>query len=161
MSIRTGDLRHGFIDLFNKVIEVVFGVILLFLIVGMLIGTAKLFLNIKDMVTVGHVTGSYFNTISDVLSLFILVELSRSLVYYFDNRRFRITFIVDAGIVFVLREIMIKLYQDKLNVDQVYALSALLLVLGVLRFGSSLIFERERVSPEPESGSGKLRMRND
>lgn len=161
MSIKTSEFRDGFVNLFNKVIDFVFGVILLFLIVGMLIGTAKLFLNIKDMVTVGQVTGSYFQTISDVLSLFILVELSRSLVHYFDNRRFRITFIVDAGIVFVLREIMIKLYQDKLSFEFVYALSALLLVLGLLRFGSSLIFERETVSPEPRSGSGKLRMRND
>ena len=138
----SGGFSYRSITLFNRIIEVVFGVILLFLVLGMLIGTAKLFLNLKEMITVGHVTGTYFKTISDVLSLFILVELSRSLVHYFDSKRFRMTFIVDAGIVFVLREIMIKLYQDELPVDGIYAMSVLLLVLGALRIGSALLFER-------------------
>ena len=53
------------------------------------------------------------------------------------------TFILDAGIVFVLREIMIKLFQDKLDVDQIYAISALLFVLGILRLTSGILYERE------------------
>jgi uncharacterized membrane protein (DUF373 family) len=112
---------------------------------GIIIGTAKLFLNFKEMVTVGTITGSYLKTISDVLSLFILIELSRSLVEYFDRKRLRMTFIVDAGIVFVLREIMIKLFQDKLSADHIYALSVLLLVLGLLRVGFVLVSERKSV----------------
>jgi len=146
MLFETSDFSHKYIALFNKIIAFVFGVILLFLVLGMLIGAAKLFLNLKDMLTVGQVTGTYLNTISDVLSLFILVELSRSLVDYFDHNRFRMTFIVDAGIVFVLREIMIKLFQDKLPVEHIYALSVLLLVLGMLRIGSELLFERAKVT---------------
>jgi uncharacterized membrane protein (DUF373 family) len=142
MPPETGEFSEKYISLFNRVITVVFAVMLLFLVLGILIGTAKLFLNLKDMVTVGHVTGTYLNTISDVLSLFILIELSRSLVDYFDTNRLRMAFIVDAGIVFVLREIMIKLFQDKLPVDHIYALSALLLVLGLLRVGSVLLYQR-------------------
>ena len=132
-----------FLVVFNRVIEIVFGIILIFLVLGIVIGVAKLFLNIKDFVTVGTITGSYLKTIADVLSLFILIELSRSLVEYFDCNRLRMTFIVDAGIVFVLREIMIKLFQDKITVEYIYALSVLLLVLGLLRIGSSLMYERE------------------
>lgn len=110
---------------------------------GIAIGAAKLFLNLKDMVTIGQVTGTYLKTISDVLSLFILIELSRSLVDYFDNNRLRMTYIVDAGIVFILREIMIKLFDNKLPVDQIYALSVLLFALTVLRIGSVLLYQRE------------------
>ena len=132
-----------FLVVFNRVIEIVFGIILIFLVLGIVIGVAKLFLNIKDFVTVGTITGSYLKTIADVLSLFILIELSRSLVEYFDCNRLRMTFIVDAGIVFVLREIMIKLFHDKITVEYLYALSVLLLVLGLLRIGSSLMYERE------------------
>ncbi|MBT8438597.1 MAG: phosphate-starvation-inducible PsiE family protein [Gammaproteobacteria bacterium] len=144
MNYQTSEFSSRFLALFNRVVEVVFGVILLFLVLGIIVGTAKLFLNLKDIVSVGTVTGSYLKTISDVLSLFILIELSRSLVEYFDCKRLRMTFIVDAGIVFVLREIMIKLFQDKLPVDHVYALSVLLLVLGLLRVGSIVVSERER-----------------
>jgi len=92
-------------------------------VLGIIIGAAKLFLNFKDMVTIGAITGTYLKSISYVLSLFILIKLSRSLVEYFDSNRLRMTFIVDVGLVFVLREIMIKLLQDKLPVDHIYALS--------------------------------------
>ena len=136
-------LIDRFKSIFNYVVELVFGLMLLFLMLGIAIGAAKLFLNLKDMVTVGQVTGTYLKTISDVLSLFILIELSRSLVDYFDNNRLRMTYIVDAGIVFILREIMIKLFDDKLPVDQIYALSVLLFALTVLRIGSVLLYQRE------------------
>ncbi|MGB5276820.1 MAG: phosphate-starvation-inducible PsiE family protein [Gammaproteobacteria bacterium] len=145
MIDQTSEFSSRFLVLFNRIIEFVFGVILLFLMLGIIIGTAKLFLNFKEMVTVGTITGSYLKTISDVLSLFILIELSRSLVEYFDRKRLRMTFIVDAGIVFVLREIMIKLFQDKLSADHIYALSVLLLVLGLLRVGFVLVSERKSV----------------
>lgn len=130
-------------SVFNRIVSIVFGVILVFLMLGIIIGTVKLFYNLGDMITSGGVTGTYLKTISDVLSLFILIELSRSLVSYFDCHRIRLTFILDAGIVFVLREIMIKLFQDKLDVDQIYAISALLFVLGMLRLASGILYERE------------------
>ena len=145
MNYQKSEFISRFLAVFNRVVEIVFGVILLFLVLGIIIGTAKLFLNFKDIITVGTITGTYLKTISDVLSLFILIELSRSLVEYFDSNRLRMTFIVDAGIVFVLRELMIKLFQDKLSVDHIYALSVLLLVLGLLRVGSVLVYEREKV----------------
>ena len=155
MNANKSELSSKFLELFNRIVEFVFGVILLFLMLGIIIGAAKLFLNLKDMVTVGTITGSYLKTISDVLSLFILIELSRSLVEYFDCNRLRMTFIVDAGIVFVLREIMIKLFQDKLPVDHIYALSILLLVLGLLRVGSVLIYQRERAAIGGTQGRAK------
>ena len=79
---------------------------------------------------------------SEVLSLFVLIELSRSLVEYFSVNRLRLTFIVDAAIVFVLREVMIGLFETKLAVDKIYALSTLLLVLGLLRIGSIIVHQR-------------------
>jgi len=144
MKYQKSEFSSRFLAVFNRIVEIVFGVILLFLVLGITIGAAKLFLNFKDLVTVGTITGTYLKTISDVLSLFILIELSRSLVDYFDCNRLRMTYIVDAGIVFVLREIMIKLFQDKLTVDYIYALSLLLLVLGLLRIGSAFLYEREK-----------------
>ena len=56
----------------------------------------------------------------------------------------RLTFIADAGIVFVLREIMIKLFEHKISPDEIYALSALLFVLGCLRTASVLVYQREK-----------------
>ena len=156
MKYEKSEFVIRFLVVFNRTVDIVFGIILIFLVLGIAIGVAKLFLNLKDLVTISTITGSYLKTISDVLSLFILIELSRSLVEYFDCHRLRMTFILDAGIVFVLREIMIKLFQDKITVDYIYALSLLVLVLGLLRIGSSLVYEREKnlqlTSKEAEDG---------
>ena len=137
-------MKIDFMKLFNRVIGVVFSVMLAFITLGIIIGVAHLFLNVGSLITDNARTSSYLRIVSDVLTLFILIELSRSLVDYFSTHRLRMTFIVDAGIVFVLREVMIKLFEGKLIPADIYALSALLFVLGALRIGSILVFQREK-----------------
>lgn len=145
-------MKNRFMQIFERVIGVVFSVMLAFITLGIVIGVLHLFLNLGGLFTVGAVTPQYLRIISDVLTLFILIELSRSLVDYFSTHRLRMTFIVDAGIVFVLREVMIKLFEGKIAVNEVYALSALLFVLGALRIGSILVFQREKLMLETLSG---------
>ena len=138
-------MRFNQLHLFEAVIHAVFGIMLLFITLGIIIGTLRLFLNLGDLLMHGDITMQYVKIISDVLTLFILVELSRSIADYFSAKRLRMTFIVDAAIVFVLREVMIQLFQHTLAIDQLYALSAWLLVLSALRIGSVLVFQRERM----------------
>ena len=109
------------------------------------VGVARLFLNLHDLLLNEDITRHYVRIISEVLTLFILIELSRSLVEYFSEHRLRMTFIVDAGIVFVLREIMIKLFEHQISTEEIYALSVLLFVLGSLRIGSVMVFQREKM----------------
>ena len=137
--------------LFDKVVGIVFGFMLLFITLGIIIGVIRLFMYTGDLIMEKELTLQYSRIISDVLTLFILIELSRSLVEYFHTKRLRMTFIVDAAIVFVLREIMIKLFEHKVTPDELYALSALLLVLTVLRIGSVLMYQREKALAKAES----------
>jgi uncharacterized membrane protein (DUF373 family) len=145
--------------LFDRVIDIVFSVILGFLILGLLIGSVKLFFSLWGLLTSLSITGSYKVIITDVLSLFILVELSRSLADYFENHRLKLTFILDAGIVFVLREIMIKLFNHEIMPAEIYAMSALMLILGGLRIGSILVFRSEvRVLRQTKSLAAESRL---
>ena len=121
--------------LFNKVTGYIFGVILLFTTLALLIGSFRLFYGLYELASKTGVTGNYMYIFSDVLTLVILLELSRSLFQYFMEHTIRLPVILDAGIVFVLRDIMIGLFEQKLKTDDVYALSVLLLVLGVIRIG--------------------------
>jgi uncharacterized membrane protein (DUF373 family) len=134
--------------LFNKVTDVVFMAILIALTLAMAIGTVKLFGNIWQMLAEPGITGKYIGIITDVLTLFVLVELSKSLVDYFRSHRLRMTFIVDAAIVFFIREVMIMVFQHKISTNEIYSLSVLLLVLTVLRIGSIFMFQRERTIVE-------------
>lgn len=142
MKIQITKVIH--FQLYERIIEVVFGIILVFITFGIVIGTARLFLSLGNLLVWEDITRHYVRIISDVLTLFILIELSRTLADYFTAHRLRMTFIVDAGIVFILREIVIKLFEAKLGIADIYALSALLAVLGALRIGSVLVFQRER-----------------
>lgn len=121
--------------LFNKVTGYIFGVILLFTTMALLVGSLRLFYNLYDLLGKPGITGNYMSMFSDVLTLVILLELSRGLFQYFMEHTIRLPVIFDAGIVFVLRDIMIGLFEQKLKTDDIYALSALLFVLGVLRIG--------------------------
>lgn len=139
--------------LFDLVTAVVFGVMLLFLTIGIIVGTGQLFFLLFDMVRAKEITMGYGDIISQVLSLFVLIELSRSLAEYFRENRLRLTFILDAAIVFVLREVMIELFEHRLVPDRTYALSTLLFVLGALRIGSVLVYQRGRTLLESNDQS--------
>jgi uncharacterized membrane protein (DUF373 family) len=129
---------------FDKTVDAVFGVILVFIIIGIAIGTAQLFVTTWKLLAFEGITGHYINIIADVLTLYVLIELSKSLVEYFNTHKFRLTSIVDAAIVFVLREILISLFKHELKTEMLYAFSLFLLVLGALRIGSVLVYQREK-----------------
>lgn len=137
-------MKINLMQIFNKVIGAALNVLLLFITLGIIIGVLRLFLNMGDLLDTSDISRQYLHIISDVLTLFILIELSRSLVDYFTTHRLRMTFIVDAGIVFLLREIMIKIFEHKITPEEIYALSALLFVLSALRIGSVVVFQREK-----------------
>jgi len=134
--------------LFNKVTAYIFGVILLFTTLALLVGSFRLFYSLYELVLTSGVTGNYMKIFSDVLTLVILLELSRALFQYFMENTVRLPVIFDAGIVFVLRDIMIGLFEHKLETDDIYALTALLLVLGLLRIGFGFYYDKKQETPK-------------
>lgn len=136
-------MKINFLGMFDRVVAVVFGAMMLVITLGMIIGVFSLFVDIRDMLFARELTQGYLKIISGVLTLFIMIELLRSIVEYFSAKRLRMTFIVDAAIVFVLREIMIKLFEHKIEPNEIYALSALIFVLSLLRMGSMLMYQRD------------------
>ncbi len=130
---------------FDKTVDVVYAVILIFIIISIAIGTMQLFVTTWKLLAFEGITGHYIDIIADVLTLYVLIELSKSLVEYFNTKKLRLTFIVDAAIVFVLREMLISLFKHELKPEMLYAFSAFILVLGALRIGSILVYQREKV----------------
>lgn len=128
---------------FRLAIDLVFGLILIVLVVAIAAGAVKLGVQLIELLPDMRITGGHQGLITDVLTLFVLIELSRSLVDYFKVQRLRMTFIVDAAIVFVIREIMIEIFQDHSEVSTLYALTTLLAVFTLLRIGSILVYQRE------------------
>jgi len=135
-------VKIDFFAWFNRVIAGIFGLMMVVIILVLVIGVADLFVDMRDLVVEHKIRSGYLEIIYDVLTLFVMIELLRSLAEYFNSKRLRMTFIADAAIVFVLREVMIKLFEGKADPGQIYAMSALIVALTVLRVGSVLLYQR-------------------
>lgn len=137
------------LSIFEKLVNWILGLMLLFILFGIVIGVTHLFLSLGYLITRGHITTQYLGLVGHVLTLFVLIEISRSLVQYFTVHRLRMTYIVDAALVFVLRDVMIGLFENALKPNTIYALSLLIFVLGALRIASVLVFQREKIIVDP------------
>ena len=73
--------------IFDKALTFIFGTILLFLVLGIAIGVIQLFANLWQLLRFEGITGHYLGVITDVVTLFVFIELSRSLVDYFSTHR--------------------------------------------------------------------------
>lgn len=139
-------------ELFDRAVDIIFAVILVFIMFGIAIGAIQLFASTWGLLKLEGITGHYIDIIADVLTLYVLVELSRSLVEYFDSHRLRLTFIVDAAIIFIIREILIGLFKHEIQSEMLYAFSAFLFVLGALRTSAVVVYQREKsISNEDRS----------
>lgn len=125
--------------LVERVTDVVFGVMLLCLTIGIFAGTGRLILSVLTLFSAGT-SNNYIDLISTVMTLFVVVELARSLADYFKDHHIRMTFIADAGLVFLIRDVMLGMFNHTLHADEMFGVSALLLSLGALRIGSAVVF---------------------
>ena len=63
---------------FDRAASLIFGVLLLFITLGIIIGVIHLFMQLGDLLINADITRSYVRIVSDVLTLFVLIELSGS-----------------------------------------------------------------------------------
>lgn len=141
--------------LFDHVINLVFRVLTLLVIIALIGGVIQFFLGLGKILESSEIGDTFAAIITDMLTLFVLVELLRSLVDYFTHHRLRMTFILDAALVFVVRELMIKLYAHGIVAEEVYPMAVLILVLGIVRTGAVLVFQQEQRLAERVASRGK------
>ena len=131
-------------DVFNKVINFAFAAVIVMIIIAIMIGVAQSVLSITGLLEFKGISGHYIDFISDILTIYVLVELSRSLIEYFHSHRLRLTFILDAAIIFIIRELLIGLFKHNIEPEMLFALSGFLFVLGALRIASILVYLKEK-----------------
>ena len=82
------------------------------------------------------VDGVVQTLVTDVLSVFVLIELFHTFTDYLEFHRIRLRVLAEVGISFVLRDIFIGLYNNNMNWTEILALSALLAVLVTARIAA-------------------------
>jgi uncharacterized membrane protein (DUF373 family) len=119
--------------LFKKVFDVLIKMMIPLVILALMLGMAKIFLDLKGVFLSPTITEGFNSLLTDILSMFVVMELFRTILEYFEIHRLRITFIIDGAMVFILREIMVGIYQHKISAIETISLAVLLLVIGVIR----------------------------
>ena len=136
--MRSRDLKDiwlGFdaLTFFNQVMDLFFKFLIFFVVLILGIGLFRLFWEVWKIMIGNDLEETFSFTVTSLLTFFIILELFKSLIEYFREHRLKLTFIVDATLVFILREVMIGLYQHQSPPLQLAALAFLALVLGLLR----------------------------
>jgi uncharacterized membrane protein (DUF373 family) len=114
-------------------------------IVALMMAVARVFIDLWHAWQSPSIAQGFDLLVADILSAFVVIELLKSIVEYFDAHRLKIVLILDAAVVFLLREAMIGLYQHKLEAAETAALAALLAVVGAFRVAAARLLPGEGV----------------
>jgi uncharacterized membrane protein (DUF373 family) len=123
--------------LFRKVVDFIVKLLIPVTVVALMMGVARVFLDLWEVWKSPSISRGFDLLVGDILSTFVVIELLKSVVEYLEAHRLRLVFIVDAAVVFLLREVMIGVYQHKLGAGQIAAIAALLAVLGAFRLAAA------------------------
>ncbi|HII00709.1 TPA: hypothetical protein HA351_03325 [Methanosarcinaceae archaeon] len=118
--------------IFKMTIDLVTIIILYILLLALLVGVINILLDIKSILF-GTLGGGFGQIVSSVLTIFILIDLFKTFVDYREHEEIRITYVTDATILMVMREIAAGVYAQRFDYQFILGLSILLFTLGIIR----------------------------
>ncbi|HET6921766.1 MAG TPA: phosphate-starvation-inducible PsiE family protein, partial [Anaeromyxobacteraceae bacterium] len=89
---RAGDFATR---MFRKALDLVMMMLVPLVVVALMMGVARVFLGMWAVWRSPTVAAGFDVLVTDVLSMFVVIELLRSIMEYADSHRIRITFVVD------------------------------------------------------------------
>ncbi|MDG6245019.1 MAG: phosphate-starvation-inducible PsiE family protein [Methanolobus sp.] len=118
-------------EIFRKVIHLVTIIVLYILLIAIIVGMYNVFQN------VGFVwlkKGGFGQVVYSILTIFVLIDLFKAFADYQVHERIRLTYVCDATLMLVLREITVLIYSHEFKNETLLVFGALLLVLAIVRF---------------------------
>lgn len=129
--------------IFKKASDTIIVVILYIMLFALIIGTINIVLNLSYFFS-GTIEEGFQRIIIGVLTLFIVLELFKNMVEYARHERIKLTYVTDATILILMREISVGLYSQGIDYKSIFALSTLLFVMGIIRVLAIVYSPRER-----------------
>lgn len=118
--------------IFKKITDSLITIVLYVLLLALIAGTLRILLDIRT-VAIDSLDGGFSKIVINVLTLFIVIEFFKTFADYSKLERIKLTDITDVTILITMREVTVGLYSKSFGYETIFALSALLLVLGVIR----------------------------
>ncbi len=120
--------------LFNMVLQVIINILVAYIIIVMVIGLGKTLFGIRSLLIWGPIGSAFSSVVTEILTFLVIIELFRSFIAYFKEHRIRLNNMMDPAIIFVIRELIVRLYtHDELEWQTLVGFSVLILSLGTVR----------------------------
>ncbi|MEL4306142.1 phosphate-starvation-inducible PsiE family protein [Methanococcoides sp. LMO-2] len=140
--------------IFRKIIDSITTVVLYILLLTLVVGMGITLLELRFTAFTSLDLG-FNHMVSSVLTIFILIDLFNIFVDYHEHERIKLTYVTDATILIVMREIAVGMYAKEFDSEFILALSALILVLGIVRVLAIRYSPEEMHDIVPEFMNGK------
>ena len=98
--------------IFKKIINLVTIVILYILLLALLVGVINILLNIESILF-GTLGGGFGQIVSSTLTIFVLIDLFKTFADFREHEEIRITYVPDATLLIVMREIAAGVYAQR------------------------------------------------
>ncbi|HEX7575200.1 MAG TPA: phosphate-starvation-inducible PsiE family protein [Candidatus Methanoperedens sp.] len=118
--------------IFKKITDSIITIVLYVLLLALIAGMLRILLDVRT-VAIDSLEGGFNKIVTNVLTLFIVIEFFKTFADYSKLERIKLTDITDVTILITMREVTVGLYSKSIGYETIFALSALLLVLGVIR----------------------------
>ena len=121
-------------DVFNLAIKIIVVILTVLIVAVLIIGLFQMVWDIKQLFSAKPIGQSFNVIVVNILTFLVIIELFRSFTVYFETHRFRLNTMIDPAIVFVIRELIVKLYGEaNMEWQTIAAFGFLLLCLGIIR----------------------------
>jgi Predicted membrane protein len=118
--------------IFKTITDFVTSIVLYILLLALLVGVLHIVVDIKSLFY-GTSTDGFVPIVAGVLTIFVLIDLFKTFVDYREHEEIRITYVTDATILIVMREIAVGVYVQRFDYEFILGMSILLLTLGIIR----------------------------
>ncbi|MHB0977420.1 MAG: phosphate-starvation-inducible PsiE family protein [Candidatus Aquicultorales bacterium] len=121
------------LGIYRRVAQFIIDVLIIAVLLTLVGGTVRVFSTMSWALSGKPIEEVFPHVLNDVMVVFIFVELFRVLVDYFKEERVKITYIADATIVFILKEIWVRFTVEKIVALEALAMVGVLLAVGLIR----------------------------
>lgn len=120
--------------IFRKSLQYIVNILILYIILILCIGLAKTVCGMKTLLNSEPIGQTFAIVVTDILTFLVIIELFKSFIEYFESHRFRLHSMMDPAIIFVVRELIIALYNHRqFGWQSLVGFGILILCLGLVR----------------------------
>ncbi|PSN95596.1 hypothetical protein B9Q06_05290 [Candidatus Marsarchaeota G2 archaeon ECH_B_2] len=121
------------ISILSQIADVITLILVVVMLVGIVLGIYKTIIDVKQIYYATSFDIGAKNFVVDTLTIFVILELMLGFMQYHGQRRISPLYILDAGLFFVTRELMIELYAGNISPLTLISFGVVIAAVGYTR----------------------------